>query len=114
MENKDKEWLQAVEGIFTDYAEDLSRGAMWYQSVGLSSSVKECRFCQKNLLDALELVRSDCETLDDVGEVLESLKVEVYKTAKFLQSEAFNDMAELAISLYLLFDDVAELVELNK
>lgn len=113
-ESENSEELQKLIGLFTDTAEELAKDGEWYDSRNASGLAEQCRYCERGVLDIIELVQSECNTLDDVDELLDSFKNDAWETFKFLQSQHFEHLAELVMVQYVVFCELIAAVERNK
>lgn len=114
MENKDKKEIERLEELFTDIANELSTDADWYETRHASSLAEQCRYCERGVLDIIELVRIECDTPDDVDELLDSFKNDAWSTFKFLQPEHLDHLAELVMVQYIVCCELIAAVERNK
>lgn len=113
-EAENREALQKLTGLFTEIAEELATDGEWYDARNASGLAEQCRYCERGVLDIIELVQSECKTPDDVDELLDSFKNDAWETVKFLQSQHFEHLAELVVVQYMIFCELIAAVERNK
>lgn len=113
-EAENKEALQRLIGLFTDTAEELAKDAVWYEARNAMGLAEQCRYCECGVLNVIELLQSECDTPDDVDELLDSFKSDAWKTFKFLRLERLEHLAELIMTQYMVFCELIAAVDRNK
>ena len=111
MENKDK---QRILDLMSNTARELGVSSDWYDTQHAQGLSELCRYAQKTVCDFIEVVGEECNTPDEIDVMLDELKYEYFNRYKYLQSEHFEHLAELALSAYMSLGDITMLIELNK
>lgn len=106
--------MSKLDNMFTDMARELADEAEWYDSEHCPSLAELCRYSQRSVHHFIDLFRSECKTLDDVDELLDSFRYDAWNYYKLMQSEHFEHLAELAMARYLTFGELVTAVERNK
>lgn len=111
---KNRAERQRLVELFKDTVKELAKDAEWYEACNASGLAEQCRYCERGVLDIIELVQSECDTPDDVDDMLDSFKNDAFDTFKFMRSECCEHLAELAMVQYTVYCDLIAAVERNK
>lgn len=106
--------LKDLDTMLTDKARVLSVKADWYASNHTPSLSELCRSAQRTVHEVIDLVRDECKTLDDVDELLDTLRYDAWNMYKFYQDERFDHFAELAMMKYITLGDIVSDIERSK
>ena len=83
---KNRAERQRLVELFKDTVKELAKDAEWYEACNASGLAEQCRYCERGVLDIIELVQSECDTPDDVDDMLDSFKNDAFDTFKFMRS----------------------------
>ena len=111
---KNRAELQRFVELFKDTVKELAKDAEWYEACNASVLAEQCLYCERGVHDIIDLVRNECDTPDDVDELLDSFKTDAWNTFKFMRAERLEHLAELAMLQYTICCDLIVAVDQNK